>query len=849
MRHSFFCRMQRFLLAGILLGLWGCAGMMESLSALPAFLTPVKLSGPYDADIPIREANQIKNASFMLDWAVPYVFTEVATHFESEGDEERSIHFFNRAMVEFHKRNNTPGEGSAFSRKISALIRFGHIQIACVAIKEMEKKWSDTPYNAFIFYNYGYYHLKNGDDAKARKYFKQALDTNVNYADDPDFLALRRDTEFQYGIALVQADYFQEVSRRLCFTDIDENFYQNVSRHVSEGLSRLERVPALNKQIFNTRVRHYFPEIIPSSMESDVYNLIGLTYGIAGKMPAALKNLETAMGIAQKNGYHLGEADSILFLNQIYLLDKKRIEGIKAARVLAEIAERYQLVSYSVWANMILGHHYKETGDIDQTMKAMDKALVLMEENGSWLSKDADFRGIGIFQRQVIYEALLELYAAKSDERMAFKTAERAKAAMLADRLSKEVIGKTPAVSERLKQMHFNRVQLTKYYQTLLSPVSTGAVFMDTVKKTDGARRNDMKLTAGIKEQDEGLYSHIGVFPLDADDLQRLLDNNTTLFAYFVSTHYLYVWVISKNGFHQERISIARKDVDRLVNAYLSALMSRNKSQVDALAEKVYDTFLKPVIPFVYGDRVGFVPDGTLYNLPFASMRYVNSYLVDGFTVFHLPYAGLLKYLPAKKVMPVTHRVIIFADAHCVKKRRLVPSARKEIDVLKRTFPQADYFVKNDSSGDDLQKLTGNYDMMHFILNCYNTEEASRDACLPLVATGPRQGCLGIRDIFHLQLNGRIAVLSACQTRKGLSSKGPGMTALVGAWLYSASSQVMTQLWEVDDKTKAVLMGMFYKNLEKGGGAADALRAAQIGMIQMGYGPSDWAAFIFNGHE
>jgi len=822
--------------------------MMESLSALPAFLTPVKLSGPYDADIPTREANQIKNASFMLDWAVPYVFIEVATHFESEGDEERSIHFFNRAIVEFHKRNNMPGEGSAFSRKISALIRFGQFQIACLAIKGMEKKWSDAPYNAFIFYSYGYYHLKNGDYAKARKYFKQALDANVNYADDPDFLALRRDTEFQYGITLVQADYFQDVSHRLCFTDLDENFYQNVRRHVSEGLSRLERVPALNKQIFNTRIRHYFPEIIPSSMESNLYNLIGLAYGIAGKMPEAVKNIETAMGLAQKKGYHLGEVDSILFLNQIYLLGKNRVEGIKGARVLAEIAERYQLVSYSVWANMVLGHHYKETGDVDQTMKAMDKALTLMEENGSWLSRDADVRGIGIFQRQVIYEALLDLYVAKSDDRMAFKTAERAKAAMLADRLSKEVIAKTPDVIERLKQLHANRMQLTKYYKTLLSPVSTDAVFMDTVKKTDGARRNDMKLMAGIKEQDEALYSLIGAFPLDADDLQRLLDNNTTLFTYFVSTQYLYVWVISKNGFHQEKISIARKDVDRLVNAYLSALMSRNKSQTDALAEKVYNTLLKPVIPFVYGDRVGFVPHGTLYNLPFASMRYVNSYLVDGFTIFHLPYAGLMKNLPAKKTMPVAPRVIIFADAQCVKKRRLVTSAKKEIDILKKTFPQADYFVKNDSSREDLQKLTGNYDMIHFILNCYPTEEVSRDACLPLAATGPRQGCLSIRDIFHLQLSGRTAVLSACQTIKGLSSKGPGMTALVGAWLYAASSQVMTQLWEVDDKTKTVLMGLFYKNLEKSGGAADALRAAQNEMIQMGYGPSDWAAFILNGH-
>jgi len=44
-------------------------------------------------------------------------------------------------------------------------------------------------------------------------------------------------------------------------------------------------------------------------------------------------------------------------------------------------------------------------------------------------------------------------------------------------------------------------------------------------------------------------------------------------------------------------------------------------------------------------------------------------------------------------------------------------------------------------------------------------------------------------------------------------------------------------------------MGMFYKNLEKSGSTADALRVAQNGMIQMGYGPSDWAAFIMTGQD
>jgi len=40
---------------------------------------------------------------------------------------------------------------------------------------------------------------------------------------------------------------------------------------------------------------------------------------------------------------------------------------------------------------------------------------------------------------------------------------------------------------------------------------------------------------------------------------------------------------------------------------------------------------------------------------------------------------------------------------------------------------------------------------------------------------------------------------------------------------------------------------MFYKNLEQNGRMGDALRATQNEMIQKGYGPHEWAAFILIG--
>lgn len=846
MRHSF-SRFAQLLLLISIMGLGGCAPLMEVMPAPPGFLAPVQLDGPFDADIPSRQANQIKNASLVSDWAVPYIFLHIGTQFEYAGDERRSVHFLDRAIHEFRKRNNASGEGTAYSRKISALIHFGRLQTAYDVTQELAKKWTGPPYSAFVFYNYAYYHQKNGDYAKAQEYFRQALAQSANHPDEPDFLALRRDAEWRSGINLILADYFSAVSFRLCRLDFDDAFYENIRHNVPEALSHWDQVSELNAKIQKTKVQRFFPEIVPSSMPADVLNYRGLAYGIDGKTPEAVRTLETSAGIARKAGYYLGEADNLFFLNHVYLLDKnRRSEGIRAVKGLAETADRYQMVSYSIWAEMILAYYAKATGDTEQAIKAVDHALKIMEENDSWFLREADVRGIGIFNVQKMYEALLEMHISRGNKQEAFQTSERAKAALLIQQISDAFISKNPAQSADVNKIRDYRKKLTENCRRMLSPVSSSAVFMDRVEALKQTRAKYGQLLAGIQQKDESLYSVFHVAPLEIKDIQHLLDGNTTLFAYFTAEQYLYIWVISKNAFHQEIIKIPRGEVERLADIYRSALMTKDKLKADTLAEKVYDTFLKPVIPFVYGDRIGFVPYGTLYDLPFSSMRYVQSYLVDGFTIFYLPCAGILKHLSAKEATTDEKKALIIFDGTCLQDKQFAGRTAEEMNALKKIFPEADSVAREKSSKNE-QPLTGHYEVIHWALrDCLMVDRPS-EADLLSFAADPKSGCPEIQDVFRWRLNGQTAVLSPCRAGKSLNSKRSGMSGLTSALLYAVSSRVVTRLWDVEDKAQEVFFGMFYENLKKSGSAADSLRAAQNGMIQSGYGPSDWAAFMLNG--
>ncbi len=842
MRQNCFRCLQWFLLTGFLLVIWGCASLTETLPAPPAFLTPLKLHGPYDADIPFRESSAIRKASLMDDRLVPYLFMRVANHFEKKGDLQRSVHFFNQAMDEFRKRNNVPGEGTAFYRKISALINSGRTEAAFLALEEMAKKWTDFPCHAFILCSYGYYYLNKGDYTGAQKYFMESLARIPPDSENIDWLLLRRDAAVGCGMAVILADYLPAAARGLSLLGFDETFYQDVRSKMADCLPQLEQIPTLNRDIRHTTVYRYFPEILPPPADCDAYNLLGLAHAIAGRPSEAVKHLHTALSLAKKDDYRLGEADNIFFFSHLYLLDRNPASGIQAAQALDEIAARYQMVAYSIWAKIILAHQARQTGDIGRTIQALDGALALWEENASWISCEKNFRGIRVFSRQTIYETLLDFHVAGGDEKGAFQTAERSKGAFLAERLSSAKIGKTDIMLARIGQIHALRQTMEKNYGKLMSG-ARGSAFSNAVEKIQNDRKSCRNLLTGIQTEDEALYALIGVAPSRVDEIQRLLDHNTTLFTYYVGEESLYIWAVSKNGFHQEKIRMSRREVDRLVEAWLNAMTIRDKGLADTLGEKVYDTFLKPVIPFVYGDRVGFVSHGTLHNLPFAAMRYVKSYLVDGFSIFQVPHTGILKFLLTDSSMLDTGQAIVLTDESCIEKPYPVTRATPEIDTFKKVYPQAADVVLNNFSVNDLQKLSGNYDIIKVVMQNDFRDPFPAGRC----GRSADQPQTGLADVFRLRTRGRLTLLSNCRFGQGRWTTEAGETTLTGAWLYAVSPQMLMKLWNIEEKAEKVFWRTFFENRKKGIGAADALRAAQNGMIHAGYGPSDWAAFILTG--
>ena len=118
-------------------------------------------------------------------------------------------------------------------------------------------------------------------------------------------------------------------------------------------------------------------------------------------------------------------------------------------------------------------------------------------------------------------------------------------------------------------------------------------------------------------------------------------------------------------------------------------------------------------------------------------------------------------------------------------------------------------------------------------------------------SSGSEDGILTALEASGLNLHGtELVVLSACETGLGTVSSGEGVYGLRRAFAIAGAESQLMSLWQVDDTGTSELMQLYYENLmEKGQGRSEALRSAQLSMMNTGSytHPYYWSSFIFSG--
>ncbi|CAM2069248.1 CHAT domain-containing protein [Sulfidibacter corallicola] len=111
-------------------------------------------------------------------------------------------------------------------------------------------------------------------------------------------------------------------------------------------------------------------------------------------------------------------------------------------------------------------------------------------------------------------------------------------------------------------------------------------------------------------------------------------------------------------------------------------------------------------------------------------------------------------------------------------------------------------------------------------------------------------GLLNLHEIYGLELNAGLVVLSACETARGAEIRGEGALSLARGFMVSGTPRVVASLWRVSDEGTAHLMTHFYEGVfQRQLAPAAALRRAQLALRSSGdwSSPYYWAGFQLYG--
>lgn len=826
----------------LILAASGCMRAAPPKPSPPPPLEPVKV-GPeetYDEEIPSEYLALLRSLSLPAVESVPPVFLTMADRFAARGETETALHFLDKAASGFAAGGSQSGEATAWSRRTVLLSNMDRETEVGDLIREAREKWHKPPLKAFPGYIEGRLALLRGDFPRAISLLNGSLIDNPSYREDPYLLMLRRDAERDAGIAKILQERIPGLLTLYAPTG------REISGTDTGGEGHLRKAFALNRDLRRTKIEPLLAAADFQRSEAETHNFLGLEMGMRGEEAEALRHLVRAGELSRTAGFPLGEIRSLLLLGEFGLRrEEYAAEGRRATERLLEKADRRGASPYRVWSRLLLARYERKSGRSRDAIRLLGEAAGIIEAQRSGATAEM-FAEIGKRQRRAVYEFLVELLSGERMAAEALKAAEAAKSIMTADLLAgQEMLGRT-SVERDLLRREISLGDEIRGLQRRILQISDEAIAEPYWKRLKQADADYRDLLGRIRASDEGLFSLISVHGADPAVLQNLLDENTTLFAYFTTAEDLYVWAIHRNLVHLERIALPREELRSFVFSFLAAIRDKNRRRTDTLSRKAYNLLLKPIIPFVSGDRIGLILDDALIYLPFAAMSYRGKYLAEGFTIFHLPEAIRLGRVSGKTGTGDL-RILAIGNPDLKNKAPVMPHAVQEIERIQKRIGAMDVLLHQRASETNVGEMAFGYDILHFAVRGRFFPQDILNSGLELTPDAGQDGRLTLREIFGLRFQGRAVVLSGCDPIPERDPEGCGLTILQKAFLHAGSRSVVSSLWLSRDRAGAQLSDALYRKLEKKEPLADLLRSAQLDLLREGYPPYVWAAFVLNG--
>lgn len=337
--------------------------------------------------------------------------------------------------------------------------------------------------------------------------------------------------------------------------------------------------------------------------------------------------------------------------------------------------------------------------------------------------------------------------------------------------------------------------------------------------------------------------------PVNVEQLQAILQPNEQVLAYYVAGDEILLFLITFTDIRLFRhlcslqaLSKTHRDFlfqmgrVRTGDRYLHDLDRRSQRLLSQVLHRFSQLLLEPVLPYLTEARLKIIPFGPLHQLPFHAFQINDRYLIEDYDCQYIPSASIAVHQQSGRhklpTRPAWSGIAVTDQG--------IPETANEVKMVADLFMQPQLYLGKDAGKAGLRHAAAEADILHVSTHGLMRNDNPLFSSLKLA-----DGWIDVREIYHLDLQAQLVVLSACRSGSSQVSQGDEVLGLIRGFLGAGAQTLLVSQWDVNDNYAPTFMMHFYEQLlQHGHDPVTALRHAQCHAIAEGDHPFWWAPFF-----
>lgn len=713
---------------------------------------------------------------------------------------DKALEYYNRSLKVCQENSSVYLLANIYNRIGVTQRNLSNYDQALVSYKQAldnSRQASIPQLTATILNNLGLLYKKLGEYDKAIDYYRQSL-------------AIREETSGPSSIATT-------------VNNIGQLYWEQGNK--KKAATNYRKALNLREQVGN-----------PYDIASSLNSMLRLTLDQEDfEQATAYANRLKAMGDSTDSYDMLQKATS--FLGRIDRAQNRNEEALehfkKAYNYSKYLSPRRQLAPIKD-----LAREFHKLGS-DSTITYGQKAIDIIEEHRKKAGALSDFKS-GYFGKHSDFytEVASWVLTYTSDIDRAYKLVEQAKARALSDELAQA----SQNIEEHLpEEVRLERNKKRNRIEELYARFDNATAAEERAEirnQINSAELDYASYENKLHNEHPELNTLQSPEPVSLEQAQQMVDPNTAVLEYARGGNQLIIFMITRDDVSIEMVQLSddtelAEKLTTMVTDFKDAILANaSRTILRSQSQPLYESLIKPFEDTLddYSNLL-IVPDGALAYLPFEALSQGDQYLVERFRIKYQPSLTSLSLLkehnPAdrKELLAVASSDFIADDNVATRMNNLnnLPSTLIEVDSIATQFN--DYSVLKDEqvTEETLKYLLqqNNYRYVHLATHGIIDENHPNRSGLVLSSGGEisasstEDGMLRSSEIFGMNINSDMVVLSACNTGLGKLVDGEGILGMQRSFFYAGTSTVVVSLWNVYDRSTASFMNEFYKELRQ----------------------------------